>query len=87
MDKTNKLEAFRKTIDKIDDEILSLLEKRIDIVKEIGNVKKDENLDIFDKSREEFILGKTKEYNHSDDIKDIYMTILEKSKNTQKGEH
>ncbi|MFX0057854.1 MAG: prephenate dehydratase [Candidatus Hodarchaeota archaeon] len=50
-----KLEDLRKDIDKIDDKIIDLLNKRGNIVIQIGNIKKSLNLDIVQPTREKEI--------------------------------
>jgi chorismate mutase len=51
-----KLNDHRKEIDKIDDQILQLLEKRLTIVKQIADLKNQKNLPIRDTKREAVIL-------------------------------
>ena len=48
-----KLEAFRKEIDTIDDNILELLERRMEIVKHIGKLKAQSNTPIYRPEREQ----------------------------------
>ncbi len=48
------MDEIRKEIDKIDDKIIPLLEKRHKLIKEIAKKKKP----LTDKNREEFILNK-----------------------------
>lgn len=50
--KLNALEDFRLEIDKIDNEILSLLAKRMCIVKKIGKYKKENHIPVPDSLRE-----------------------------------
>ena len=45
-----KLEKLRRSIDSIDSEILNLFLKRLELCKEIGKLKKDEKLPVFDLS-------------------------------------
>jgi len=71
------LENIRNQIDEIDDQIISLLEKRLKIAKEIRRYKKE----IVDSSRETQILKKIK----SEYIKDIYKTIFKNSKKLQRS--
>lgn len=49
------LEELRKEIDAIDAEVIELIGKRIDTVREIAKVKKQHQLPILDGSREEEI--------------------------------
>ncbi len=51
-----KLEAFRKEIDTIDDNILELLERRMEIVKHIGKLKAQSNTPIYRPEREQKII-------------------------------
>lgn len=51
-----KLNDHRKEIDKIDEQLLQLLEKRLTIVKKIADLKNQENLPIRDTKRETVIL-------------------------------
>ncbi len=56
-----KLEKLRRSIDSTDGEILNLFLKRLELCKEIGKLKKDEKLPVFDSKRENEILSKVKE--------------------------
>jgi chorismate mutase len=47
----NKLKDLRKQIDKIDESIVSLLVKRMEVVKKVGQYKKENNLPPLDNSR------------------------------------
>ena len=46
------LKKLREEIDKIDDEILDLLDKRMSIVKEVGELKLKSNVAIYHPKRE-----------------------------------
>ena len=70
------LGKLRNQIDKIDDKIIFLLEKRLQIAKKIKKYKKK----IIDTNREKEILSKI----HSKYIKDIYKSIFKNSKKFQK---
>lgn len=59
IDKT--LESFRRQVRDIDDQLLSLLVRRVAIVKEIGQMKKRESLPIFDPAREAFNKGRNRD--------------------------
>jgi len=54
------LEKLRTEIDLIDQEMLKLFKKRMELSKQIGNFKKVNNLPIFDEKRESEILSKKK---------------------------
>jgi len=69
------LAEIRKEIDKLDDEIISLLEKRLDLACQTKKVKTH----IVDKGREEEILKRIS----SKYIQDIYRSIFDNSKKKQ----
>lgn len=52
------LQNFRREIDSIDDEILGLLEKRMEIVKRIGKAKLQSNTPIYRPEREKEIIDR-----------------------------
>ena len=84
----NDIEKLRNEIDKIDDEILFLLSKRFEISSLIGEIKKKENMPIFQQSRELFIMRKIKlqaeKYKLNKEIfKEIYDVILKQSSKLQ----
>ena len=54
----NKLENLRKEIDKIDSEIIQLLAKRFEIVKQIGVFKKENKISVVDNRRFQKVLEK-----------------------------
>ena len=56
--KKDSVSKLRKSINKIDEEMLNLLSKRQHLAKEVGTLKKSLNIPIFDKGREEEILNK-----------------------------
>jgi chorismate mutase len=53
-----KLEEYRKEIDTIDQELLNILAKRFDIIREIGKLKKEKNILPLDEKRWEEVMGK-----------------------------
>ncbi|HVZ58833.1 MAG TPA: chorismate mutase [Patescibacteria group bacterium] len=50
------IQKLRTKIDKIDQELLSLIEKRVDLVREIGKIKKELDLPVKDNMRENIII-------------------------------
>jgi|TARA_B110000967_G_C18619905_1_gene428300 chorismate mutase len=56
---SHKIIKIRKTLDKIDTELLLILKKRTNLVNEIVKLKKNKN-EIIDKKRINFILKKIK---------------------------
>jgi len=89
MNKNNKkpIEKWRKEIDQIDNKIVDLLNKRANIQKEIGNFKKEKNLKIYSRKRENELLDKLALQNEgiisNDHLKEIYRVILKISRKMQ----
>lgn len=50
------LDELRQEIDEIDQEILKILVKRVEVVKQIGELKNEQNLPIVDEQRKEQVL-------------------------------
>ncbi len=80
------LYKLRMEIDRVDAELLPLLLRRMDLVKEVGIYKKTNNLPILDTSREAEVLEKVcdpapPEYKKY--VKETYKKIMEVSKNFQ----
>jgi chorismate mutase/prephenate dehydratase len=61
--KIDKLRQFRQKIDTIDQNILKLLNKRADIVINIGKLKEKDNIDFWDPKREKEIFAQLKTLN------------------------
>lgn len=82
------LQTSRDIIDQCDREIVENLEKRFEAVKEVIAYKKANNLPILQASREDEVLKKIENYQDSHEflreIKDIYIYIMNKSKEIQK---
>lgn len=74
------LESLRKEIDKIDEELLSLLMKRYKYVKEIGNLKLKANHNIYVPEREKHLLSRLDKLNNgvipNNTIKAIFTEII-----------
>lgn len=79
------LKDFRENIDEIDEEILSLILKRLDICKKIGIFKNENNMLIEDKKREEEILDRIKKSagEFSPAVENIFKNIILNCKNVQ----
>ena len=65
-----KLEELRKQIDEIDEQIVSLLAKRMNVAKAVGQLKNKNNMPIVDKSRWQKVIKSKKGY-----IKKIWKII------------
>jgi len=81
------LEKWRKEIDAVDSEILSLLYQRQNTAAAIGKTKKELGLEIFDPDREKAVLEKlssnNREYLSKDMIRNIFNEIISASRSIQ----
>ena len=82
------LEGLRKQIDLVDALIIRCLAKRLEIVKEVAEIKKRENLPIFQPEREMQMLEKRKGLAIANGvssllIENIFKNILESSREEQ----
>ena len=85
-DTPSDLKLLRTKIDQIDDKLIQLFVERLDIAKQIGQYKKENNLPIYDPEREKDKLRDIAEKVNediSDLIRSLYMTIFEISKDYQ----
>lgn len=78
-----KLDDLRKKIDLVDEELISLLDKRFKLTNEVGKYKLLNEVKLTHSSREEDILEKTKKYNHTTEISEVYSEIFQISKKHQ----
>jgi len=83
-----KIVDLRENINFIDSEIINLLIKRNNLSREIGEIKKVNNLPIRDEKREEEMLRWVNEISEAkglnvDFIKKIFLLILEESNRIQ----
>lgn len=72
------LQELREQIDKIDDEIVGLLEKRLQIAKQIGELKTKLNVEVYHPQREEEILRRLQSISSLSphQIETIYQSIF-----------
>jgi|TARA_B110001469_G_scaffold124996_1_gene139639 chorismate mutase len=81
------LDNLRTGINEIDNQIFSLLIQRLGLVYNIGEIKKNNNLEILDKERENNIYSRIDSQYHGRNglfLKDIYKTVMNESKRIQK---
>ncbi len=75
-----ELEELREKVDKIDERIVQILNKRADIVLKIRKLKAEGALPVYDPRREEAIFEKISALNsgplYDDAVREIYETIL-----------
>ncbi len=72
-----KLEICRDLIDSIDNQIIELYVKRMEIVKEITKFKIENDLPVLDQNREKIMLEKNLEKIKDDEFKKYYKDVLE----------
>ncbi|WP_181399315.1 chorismate mutase [Apilactobacillus timberlakei] len=79
------LEQKRNNINQINNELISLLEKRFDLCKGIGEIKAQNNLPIFDENREQRILKQVEKQstNYPKEVKNVFQTIMQQAKNIE----
>lgn len=84
----SKLDEYRKKIDLIDQKLINYLEERLEIVDEVIAYKKENDLAIEDKQRENIIFDKLianfKNIDNKEDLMEIFRALLETSKRRQK---
>lgn len=86
----NTIDNLRSQIDSLDNEIASLLLKRLDIVSQIGKIKAKSGMAVFDPTREEKIIKRLTENTTpagEEYIKTIYNTVFSSSRNAEKGKY
>ena len=86
MDDEKALLFIREEIDSIDSEIIALLESRLNLSLQIGNVKRNLGKDLHDDEREELILKKIDELAilyPKEDLKSIFLEIMKTSLSVQ----
>lgn len=71
------LKQCREQLDLIDNEIIKLFEKRMSVIKDVALYKKENNLPIYDKTREKLMLEKNFDKFDNAELKQYYKTILE----------
>jgi len=85
---SNKLKEKRKKIDLIDRKLLSLLNQRLRIALEIGEIKKQMGTKIYDPKREKEVLRRLKLTNRgplkSKDLEKIFRMIMKVCRGVQK---
>ena len=83
-----KLDKNRKKIDRVDARILVLLQRRADIVREIGELKREDGRPIVDRKRENEVIRRVAEYNGGlvpeQAVTRIYRAILRESRQMQR---
>ncbi|HHY78630.1 MAG TPA: chorismate mutase [Clostridiales bacterium] len=56
-----EMEILRREIDEIDEQLVMLFEKRMELVRKIGDIKRQKGMEITDSQREEYVIKKALE--------------------------
>lgn len=82
------LSDYRKEIDELDKELVSLFERRMNVVKKVAQYKKDNNLQVFHKDRENIVFEKAvaclKDKSYTDEVIKFINATMEIGKGVQK---
>ena len=81
------IDDYRNRIDEIDKEITKLFEERMDTVINIANYKKDRNLPIFNRDREDEVVEKNVGYlknnDYAEETRKFFISLMEVSRELQ----
>lgn len=80
----NKLENVRIEINKIDKEMAKLFEQRMKAVEDVIEYKIENNMDIFDSSREKEVIEKNTKLLENDKYSKYYVEFIENLMNISK---
>ncbi len=84
----NQLEEARKEIDRIDDELARLFEERMKATRSVAAYKKENGMAVFDESREQQVLARSKERIQQPDLKEDFadwiQALMDLSKKKQR---
>lgn len=82
----NELEKLREQIDELDKVIASSYAKRLEVVKKIGEYKKQNNIAVLDSNREDIVISNVSKFacGYEKEVCDLYKYIMDYSKNQQK---
>ena len=79
---------LRQAIDEIDEKIMDLINQRLSLAKQIGDVKKQGGIQITDNAREKEILNRLLEKNkgpmRADGLRNIFGAIIAEGRNVQR---
>ena len=82
------LEKQRAEIDAIDREIVALFERRMQVVVEVAQIKKENGMAILDANREKEVIQKVQSYlkdaTLKEELAEVYETLMKVSKDYQR---
>ena len=84
------LATFRNQINEIDEELIKILKKRMDVSIKIGKFKKENNIQVLNTSREKQVINNIMDYNNKNKIdleeefiKELWTLLMNYSKKIQ----
>ena len=84
----NRIKDFREKIDRLDDQLIDIIVERLSLTLDIGEIKKEINLNITDNNREQEIINRMtqrlKGRLNPKEIEKIFNLIFQISKKIQK---
>ena len=84
----NRIKDFREKIDRLDDQLIDIIVERLSLTLDIGEIKKEINLNITDNNREQEIINRMtqrlKGRLNPKEIEKIFNLIFQISKKLQK---
>lgn len=82
------LNDYRKEIDEIDEKLVSLFERRMNVVKKVAQYKKENNIEVFHKDRENLVFEKAisslKDKSYTDEVVKFINATMEIGKGVQR---
>lgn len=83
-----RLDALRRRIDALDEELVRLLSRRAECALEIGRVKKDAGLDVYQPAREVEVLAHVQEINpgplDGDAIRRLFERVIDEARRLER---
>ena len=73
----NKLEQARLIINEVDSKMVELFKERMNAARMVAEHKKENNLPVLDKAREEALIKKNIELLNDKELEQYYLTFLE----------
>ena len=73
----NKLEQARLIINEVDLKMIELFKERMKAAEMVAEYKKENNLPVLDKAREEALINKNVNYLNDKELEKYYLTFLE----------
>lgn len=73
----NKLEQARLIINEVDSKMIELFKERMNAARMVAEHKKENNLPVLDKAREEALIKKNIELLNDKELEQYYLTFLE----------